>query len=85
MCRRVFNKTIILLGLAGYEMIITNSALLTGYLSFLIIRQAPRAGSMQRILCSDLLPERAKWSDTARQGLSVSFPQINFAKVQAGA
>ena len=26
-CRRVFNKTIILLGLAGYEMIITNSAL----------------------------------------------------------
>ena len=27
MCRRVFNKTIILLGLAGYEMIITNSAL----------------------------------------------------------
>ena len=24
MCRRVFNKTIILLGLAGYEMIITN-------------------------------------------------------------
>ena len=27
MCRRVFNKTILLLGLAGYEMIITNSAL----------------------------------------------------------
>ena len=27
MCRWVFNKTIILLGLAGYEMIITNSAL----------------------------------------------------------
>ena len=27
MCRRIFNKTIILLGLAGYEMIITNSAL----------------------------------------------------------
>ena len=27
MCRRVFNKTIILLGLAGYEMIITNWAL----------------------------------------------------------
>ena len=26
MCRRVFNKTIILLGLAGYEMIITNEA-----------------------------------------------------------
>ena len=27
MCRRVSNKTIILLGLAGYKMIITNSAL----------------------------------------------------------
>ena len=27
LCRRVFNKTIILLGLAGYEMIITNSVL----------------------------------------------------------
>ena len=27
MCHTVFNKTIILLGLAGYEMIITNSAL----------------------------------------------------------
>ena len=27
MCRRVVNNTIILLGLAGYEMIISNSAL----------------------------------------------------------
>ena len=27
LCRRVFNKTMILLGLAGYEMMITNSAL----------------------------------------------------------
>ena len=27
MCRRVFNKTIILFGLAGYEMIIAKSAL----------------------------------------------------------
>ena len=26
MCRRVLNKTIILLGFAGYEMIITNEA-----------------------------------------------------------
>ena len=34
-----------------------------------IIWQAPRAGSMQRILCSDWLPERARWSDTARPGL----------------
>ena len=42
----------------------------------LIIWQAPRAGSMRRILCSDWLPERATWSDTARPGLPVSFPQI---------
>ena len=34
-----------------------------------------RAGSMRRIPCSDWLPERARWSDTARPGLPVSFPQ----------
>jgi len=28
---------------------------------------------MQRILCSDWLPERARWSDTARSGLPVLF------------
>ena len=28
--------------------------------------------------CSDWLPERARWSDTARPGLPVSFPQIKF-------
>ena len=39
-----------------------------------IIWQAPRAGSMQRILCSDWLPEQAK--DGAI--LPVSFPQIKF-------
>ena len=33
---------------------------------------------MRRILCSDWLPERARWSDTARPGLPVSFPQIKF-------
>ena len=43
-----------------------------------IIWQAPRAGSMQKILCSDWLPERARWSDTARPGVPVSFPQIKF-------
>ena len=32
MCCRVFNKTIILLGLAGYEMIITNSALCASFI-----------------------------------------------------
>ena len=37
-----------------------------------IIRQAPRAGSMQRILCSDWLPERARWIDTAHPGLPIS-------------
>ena len=44
----------------------------------LITWQAPRAGSMRRILCSDWLPERARWSDAARPGLPVSFPQIKF-------
>ena len=44
----------------------------------LIIWQAPRAGSLRRILCSDWLPEQARWSDTARPGLPVSFPQIKF-------
>ena len=34
MCRRVFNKTIILLGLAGYQMIITNSALRAGLVDY---------------------------------------------------
>ena len=37
MCRRVFHNTIILLGLAGYEMIITNEALrisLAGLISY---------------------------------------------------
>ena len=36
MCRRVFNKTIILLGLAGYEMIITNSALRASLVMYII-------------------------------------------------
>ena len=40
---------------------------------------------MRRILCSDWLPERARWSDTARPELPVSFSQIKFRKVQAGA
>ena len=44
----------------------------------IIICQAPRAGSMRQILCSDWLPERARWSDTACPGLPVSFPQIKF-------
>ena len=40
MCRRVFNKTIILLGLAGYEMIYNQlgAARLVGYISFDIQR-----------------------------------------------
>ena len=41
MCRRVFNKTIILLGLAGYEMIITNSALRASLVIYHFISSAP--------------------------------------------
>ena len=48
------------------------------FIKLFIIWQAPRAGSMRRILCFDWLPERARWSDTARPGLPVSFPQIKF-------
>ena len=49
------------------------------YVRMYVIWQAPRAGSMRRILCSDWLPERARWSDTARPGLPVSFPQTNIS------
>ena len=41
MCRRVLNKTIILLGLAGYEMIITNSALCASLVIYHFISSAP--------------------------------------------
>ena len=44
----------------------------------LIIWQAPRAGSMRQILCSDWLPEWARWSNTARPGLPFWFLQIKF-------
>ena len=40
---------------------------------------------MRRILRSDWLPERARWSDTTHPELPVSFSQIKFRKVQAGA
>ena len=46
MCRRVFNKTIILLGLAGYEMIITNLALHAS----LVIHQGDLATGRERHL-----------------------------------
>ena len=49
-------------------------------LFLIIIWQALRAGSMQRILCFDWLPEQARWSDTAHPGLPVSFPQIKFCQ-----
>ena len=49
-----------------------------------IIWQAPQAGSMRRIVCSDRLPERARWNDTARPGLLVSFPQIIFRQSSSG-
>ena len=41
MCRRVFNKTIILLGLAGYEMIITNEARSAELVIYHFISSAP--------------------------------------------
>ena len=53
-------------------------------LTSFIIWQAPHAGSMQRILCSDWLPEWARWSDTAHPGLPVSFPQIKFCQSPSG-
>ena len=41
MCRRVFNKTIILLGLAGYEMMIANSARSAELVIYHFISSAP--------------------------------------------
>ena len=41
MCRKVFNKTIILLGIAGYEMIITNEALRASLVIYHFISSAP--------------------------------------------
>ena len=41
MCRRVFNKKIILLEIAGYEMIITNSALRALLVIYHLICSAP--------------------------------------------
>ena len=41
MCRRVFKKTIILFGFAGYEMIITNSALRASLVTYHFISSAP--------------------------------------------
>ena len=55
MCRRVFNKTIILLWLAGYEIIITNSALrasLVIYHFFKHFRSRALNGSRARIFPS---------------------------------
>jgi len=40
-CRRVFNKKIILIGIAGYEMIITNSALRALLVIYHLICSAP--------------------------------------------
>ena len=48
-----------------------------GYCLF-IIWQAPREGSIRRILCYDWLPQRARCSNTALPGLPVSFPQVKF-------
>ena len=79
MCRRAFNKTIILLGLAGYETIITNSVLRTSLVIYIISYPArtrriivnyfflsARAGGIQQILQSDWFRERAEFSHPAR-------------------
>ena len=47
-----------------------------GNIKRLIKWLAPRAGKMKRILCSDWLPERARWAHLARSGLPAIFPQI---------
>ena len=44
-------------------------------INIFIIWQAPRAGKMNQIPRCDWLPERARWSDTARSRLPVLFPQ----------
>ena len=43
--------------------------------SYLIIWLVPQAGKMQRILCTDWLPERARWAYLARSGLPALVPQ----------
>ena len=43
MCRRAFNKTIILLGLAGYEMIITNSGLRASLVIYALVKVNSRS------------------------------------------
>ena len=86
-----FNKTIIPFALVGYETGYSQlgTTHLVGNLPshvqralmeklLIIIWQALRASSMRQTLCSDWLPERARWSDTARPGLPVSFLQIKF-------
>ena len=44
-------------------------------ISNIIIWLAPRAGKMKQILCSDWLPERARWAYLAHSGLPVLVPQ----------
>ena len=41
-----------------------------------MIRLAPQAGKMEQILCSDWLPEWARWAYLARSGLQISFGNI---------
>ena len=46
----------------------------TGHMiRLIIIWLAPRAGKMKPILCSDWLPERAKWAYLARSGFPALF------------
>ena len=41
---------------------------------FFIIWLAPRAGKVKRILCSDWLPERARWAHLALSGFPALIP-----------
>ena len=51
MCRRVFNKTIILLGLSGYEMMKTNEALRASMVIYHFISSAPSLKNLLTINC----------------------------------
>ena len=49
-------------------------------LLLIIIWLAPRAGKMNKILCCDWLPVRARWSHLARSGLPALSRKKNFPK-----
>ena len=46
------------------------------FISTLITSLAAPKGNMKRILCSDWLPERARWAHLARSGLPALIPRM---------